>query len=565
MKPLLFLTYRSLINGLRRALTSPKRLLSLVFVVGYYFMFIIRPWIASKQTLGVPAQFAGKLDFPPLTAIDAALFTLFSLFSILFLIGTGTYKGTFRPADVDILFPTPISPKTVLLFRLIREYLVTLIIPFVFVLLLYGPVSMGWQMLFRNVPHPETSGLVFKMMSLSWFLVAMCWIAINYAAGMFVNRSDRQSDWNKRILTWGVAVCFVSICIYAYFIFRDVTSLKQAIAALQSPVLRVVFFIASAATSLTMAPITGNVVQGIAGAALLLSVILVSLKLTLSQAGWLYDQAAVRGFSQLESVMKRTQGDIHGLAALRARNGKKRTYKAKALHRVRVQGAWALLWKDCFIQYRSFGLIAVVLMLPGLAISVMPVLIDSGTGGVITPLLFIGCQVFSILMSTINTSISGFMETLRSGDILRPMPFQPLVVITLDSISKSIWGIIGNVIGGVIVFILKPAWWLYILSSVLIVTPAFSVLISATVLLVTLLFPDGDDNAQRQFHRIVMLLATIVISAPGLGVLALLMLVPFLRAIPIIPAAIGSLVFAMMAAGVNVISSNLYASYNPSE
>ena len=43
MRPLVFLTVRSFVNGVKRALTSGKRLVGLLFFAGYYFWLVFRP------------------------------------------------------------------------------------------------------------------------------------------------------------------------------------------------------------------------------------------------------------------------------------------------------------------------------------------------------------------------------------------------------------------------------------------------------------------------------------------------------------------------------------------
>ena len=130
MRPLVFLTLRSFLNGLKRALTSGRRLVSIVMFAAYYAWLSIGRF-GGAQT-DTPQHMPGgnlHLAFPALSVLDGAVFGFFTAASIVLALGIFGYRGAFRPADVDVLFPTPVSPKLVLLFRIARDYLVTLLLP----------------------------------------------------------------------------------------------------------------------------------------------------------------------------------------------------------------------------------------------------------------------------------------------------------------------------------------------------------------------------------------------------------------------------------------------------
>src|SRR5690242_5354621 len=124
MRPLFFLTSRTFVNGLRRSLTSPKRLITTLVIISYYFYWFVRPFMTSSVGFGhnhMPNQ--GPLEFPRLELLDSIVFIGFAGLSLILTLGLFGYRSGFgfKPADVDVLFPTPVSPRVVLMFRIVRD------------------------------------------------------------------------------------------------------------------------------------------------------------------------------------------------------------------------------------------------------------------------------------------------------------------------------------------------------------------------------------------------------------------------------------------------------------
>ena len=164
MHPLLFLSLRSTINGVRRALTSPKRLIGLVFVLLYYFNFVGRAFLRTGATPPT-GNLGTKLSIPSIDIIEAAVFGIFVVLSSVSMLGALTPRGGFRASDVDVLFPTPINPKSVLGFRMVRDYLVTFLVPLFFLAVTGRGAAAGYELLFRD--SPVNGPLAIKMMSVA--------------------------------------------------------------------------------------------------------------------------------------------------------------------------------------------------------------------------------------------------------------------------------------------------------------------------------------------------------------------------------------------------------------
>jgi hypothetical protein len=556
VKPLLYLTYRTFVNGLKRALTTPRRLISLIVFLFYYFLIFVQPALVGGGRRTIPDQMVGRFDFP-LQIIEASAFFLFGFISLILLLGVVSYQTAYKPSDVDVLFSTPISPKLVLLFRMIRDYLITLLVPLVIIVLGLRPIQEGWTLIFRNIPNPEYSGLAMRTMALSWILVAMCWVTISYMVSLLVNRNDVRSDRDRKILYVVVGTLTIAIGAYIVYHARGVQGWEEAITLSQDPVLRSVFFTATFATHLTMAPIYGSVGMALFGAGSLVAIILIATFVSISQAPWMYDQAAVKAFSSLKSRQLQASGDLMGMVAERARQGKVRIRSRSWVHRLRWQGVRALLWKDLLLQPRSMLGVLIMLATIGTAMCVIPAFAPLPAAGT----LLLVMQGVTVLMITMGISQTGFIELLRRVDLQKPLPFSPAAIVFYEVAAKALIACVACVVGAALATAIQPPLWQYALAAVFL-APFMSLLLSSCVFFVTMLFPDLDDPSQRQFRGLMTILAFAVCGFLPVTVFAFLgaVLMPLPMA-----ALVGSLIAMGIAAIMAAISGALYANFNPSE
>ena len=118
MKALIYLTKRSFINNLRRAVKKPTTLLALIFGIAYGIFIIV--------TLG-GAAVGIRINSP------RGLVIILTIWSIYITLGNfmsySSRKGIiFRPAHAHFVFTAPVSPKLVLLNSAWMNYLLSLII-----------------------------------------------------------------------------------------------------------------------------------------------------------------------------------------------------------------------------------------------------------------------------------------------------------------------------------------------------------------------------------------------------------------------------------------------------
>ena len=443
-----------------------------------------------------------------------------------------------------------------------RDYALTLLFPLFFIIMGWRGSTAGFQALFAN--FPQYGNYVLRALSGSWLLLALAWTCMGYAVSLFINRSDQESNRNRLwIYVFAYAPPALALITFAIQL-RFNFSLATATATLVSPWLKTLFLPATAATEIVMAPLTGNLLLAIGGGAALILLITVSLRIAFTQSGWMYDQAAARGFDAVEIRNLARRGDRTGIAALRAKSGQIRSRGLSSrISRQTFTGPAATLWREAILQVRSgigtnvFFALAMTVTLGMLAWAAK----DSPRTGPIIGYLFLGFQVFSMLLMGLSLTQQGFVETLRRVDVLKPLPFTPTKTVFYEIVGKSVLNPIISCFMSVALIPINPVLAQEVLAN-FIFLPTVSIIVSSSTFLVTILFPDIDDPTQRGFRSLVSMLAIVITVAPALLVAAGIIV---LHGSVFIAAIIGGLINLGISVGVAAISGGLYAHYNPSE
>jgi hypothetical protein len=558
MRALIFLYLRTFVNSVKRAVSSPTRLLGVLFFFGYYLL------VFSPFTRGSPVPQSGiperaKFPFPPLDVIEAVTFGGFVAVTIFMGLGIFTYRGGFKPNDVDVLFPTPLSPKLVLLFRLVRDTLVTLIVPLVFALLVWRPASAGWDMLFRDLPDRAAGDHVIRAAFVAYLLIALAWTSIGYAATLYVHRPDagRRRKWGAYA---GLILSIALVVGYVVWRLARAEDGQDVLDAAQAPLLRTTMFLATFGTWLSMAPLRGDWGQAALGFGALVATIFAAVALALRQHQWVYEQAALQASVGARNRALQQRGDVVGMAVELAKQGRVKVGRQGWIQRWRPVGGAALLWKEAILQWRvSVGLL---LMMPaiGIVLMLLPLLLDARTGGRGTGPAVVFMQALAVFIATASVAQAGFLETLRRVDLQKPLPFAPARIVFFEVLAKAALGGATALLGSLITVAVKPELWQWALGAAL-VMPSLSVLLSGVFFLASVLFPDMDDPTQRGFRGLITMIALIVFCGPaGLLFVALATFVPvWLAALPAAAMNLGMALVAAHAGG------RLYLSYNPSE
>jgi hypothetical protein len=559
IKPLLFLTFNQAKNGIKRSLSSPRRLVTLIAIVGYYFFIFIRPALASGSTDKLPmyGDSGLQLAFPPLQVIEALVFTFLAGMSMLMLLGIMTANTMYKPADVDVLFPTPISAKAVLTFRLLRDYLATLIVPLFITIFGLRPAKLGWERLFSNMP--EYSGLALKLLTVSWLLISLCWVSISYAVSLYVNRSDARTDKVRRNLLVGLVLFIVGVVYYIYSSIQANPTQEGIISFLSSPITRSIFFLATFATQFVMSPLQPNgLSNALIGLGGLIGIFSFAWFLAMKQIGWLYDQAAIKALSRDKSQQMQKSGDYIGVLGERARQGKLKFKSGGWFSRQNWSGSKALIWKEVCLHFRSMKYIVFLNFVIGVIQILMPAMMPGRNGTTETMMVFMACiYAFS---SSLMSTVSGYIELIKRIDLLKPLPFQPRQIVFSEVIAKGLLSIPAVPLY-IVVLVLKPALWQTAIAC-LIGVPSLSILMSACAFTVMVIFPDVNEMSQRQFKVLLTMLAVLLASLiPGLlaaGAYAL-------TKSPLITGIFTSISMLVIAGLVTLVATPIYENFNPTD
>ncbi len=558
MHPLIFLAVRSFLNGIKRAFSNVRRLIGVLFFFGYFGLILFRPF-QKGPTFRRLSPSNDTLVIPPVNTVEPYIFAIFAVLSLFLSLGVFSGKVVHRAADVDVLFPTPINPKLVLAFNIVREFFFTLLMPFFFIVI-GGRGSMeGAEYLFRN--FPQYGNYFLRVGMGSWILLALMWTMIGFAVRLFLNR-----DWKKPALVrWAVALAVVGLPIFFIIILafslRDNFTGYTVTGALGSPLAKIAFWPATLATATVMAPLNSNLLYGTLGALGLLVCTGLGLWGAMQQATWMYDQAATRGNEAGNISSMQKKGDTFGVLAEYARQGKiKQNRISKWIAAKTLVGAPAFIWREAILQFRGGIWQYVALSIAAFALTGVATFgsmrISTGAS-----YLFIIMQAASTFMLATAGAQIGFVETLKRVDVLKPLPYSPNITVFWEVISKAIPAALVVVLTSVVAGCFQPRLWNEAITLVF-VLPSYSLLLSSTTMLSTLLFPDVDDPTQRGFRSFISMIAQVFGTVPGIICFftAFALHIPLPWVIPVlVPLQIG------LAFGLSFISGNFFANYNPSE
>jgi hypothetical protein len=544
--------------------TTPARLIALLFGAFWLIRFVAFPTRGETNAfnpgqLNRANQLLANVDLSRI--LDAVVFTGFVFITFFLALGSLNTRNSFRPADVDVLFPTPVEPKLVLAFRIVRDYLLTLIAPLFFIVVGFRPASYGVQSLQNASQDPRIITDTFRVATGAWLLVAFSWVCINYAVSLFINRSDMSSTRNRKVLSWFLGLVLLGSLAYIGLQVGNIRTWEDWAALTEQPLLRVVFFTATFATYMIHGLVHGEALPLLVGLGSLAMIVFGCLKLSIRQAGWMYDQAAVKGFDSANTTQLTRSGDTIGLVAVHARQGKVKAGRTQWLSRIKVAGPWAIVWKEALITFRSSWFVIGLFSAITIFLTLFPLLVSDSDRPILAGHLFMFFQALGIFMSVSALAQAGFIEMLRRVDVQKPLPFSFSTTVLFEVMSKAIPGVVMTWLSSLCVLAVRPSLWQEALASA-IVMPFLAVLICLVTCLMTILFPDFDDPSQRGFRGLMNFVGVVMTCAPA--TLAMIGLIA-IGSSPIIAALVGAGLNTGFAALIATIAGNQYAQFNPSE
>ena len=193
MKALIYLTKRSFINNLKRALTKPSTLIALIFGI-VYGVFII--FSLGIMAIGVHIDSAKGL---------LAILTVWSIYEIFGnFLGYSSRKGIiFRPGHAHFVFTAPIDPKLVLISSAWMNYLFSIIV--------WILIGIGSMTVFRI---PILSAVVI--------LLAGCVLELAFEVSVmiFLYTNDRVPEKVMKGIRMGIKIFLIACALAVILYFR---------------------------------------------------------------------------------------------------------------------------------------------------------------------------------------------------------------------------------------------------------------------------------------------------------------------------------------------------------
>lgn len=188
--PLVYLTLTKLKNQIKALLKSPAKLIYGLFLIAMFALVIYSSSFMEED--GGPAVYR---DFSEFAAILTLLYTV--MFLVVFVNGSAGKASMFTMPDTSLLFPSPVSPRRVLFYGLIKQLGTSLLLGF-FLLFQYSWVHQLYGITY--------GGLLLAVggYAVSLFAAQLCAMAV-YSRS---SGKENASHWIKTAV-YGSALLYV--------------------------------------------------------------------------------------------------------------------------------------------------------------------------------------------------------------------------------------------------------------------------------------------------------------------------------------------------------------------
>ncbi len=568
VQALIFLNVRQIVNGVKRAVSSARRLIGLIFFVAYYLFFFARPFGRTQNgEYGfneLQKVMSDKVPQVQVSWLYAIIFIVFFGFMVLTSLSITGYNGRFKQADVDTLFATPVDRKWILIFRFLRDSLISTLVPLLVAVIFMRPAVTGFAAFIKGITNPHAAAYVTSLGFIAWLLSSLVWSAWGYAASLYFNRTDVQFEARRAWLFRGIFLAIFAVMIVVSLAIRAKPEFQTIVSLVNSPGFQLIGLTATLATKFTLGLATGDTLGFVLSLLAFICLAAAGLWVAIRQVDWMYEIGATSASKMSETTDLQRKGDLYGMYGARARQGKLKSRQSKFLTRWEPTGTMALVWRESVLFLRV-GLPSILLALAiGIFMQVLflniPTTSKRGTP-IPVDLLLLAMGIGMPVFTAASMSMVSFIEMLRRGDLLKPLPFSPGITIFFEVIGKSIPSVMAAVLLSLFSVAVRPALWQVGVSGILAGSTLAISLVSLFCLL-TILFPDYDDPTQRGFRGIMQLLGMVIVLAVPVGLFAIV----FFFGKVLVSAA---LAFSVASAAIAFIcaqfAGNLYRDFNPSE
>ncbi len=321
MKALMYLTKRSFINNMKKAVRKPTTLLLIVFLTGYGIFITWTLAMLAKEM---------HFDSPQGLVVIVTLWTLY-IFLADFLAYASRKGVIFRPGHTHFVFTAPIDPKLVLLHSAWMNYITSVVVGALFVLAGVTVFGIVWWKMLLFFGAGTLLEIVFECCIMVW---------------LYTN--ETLTEKMIKILSWGIKgfLIVITLSIVLYF-WKEGISLVSAAAFFDWPVLQMLPFVGwniAFYRLILLGPTTLNLIGSVLYLLSVLGMFLLVRRMPCD--GGYYEDAAKFADDYAEMRRKKTDGElVTGVGA------KKRTFRKVKLN-YQAKGAKAIFYRQ-LLEYKK--------------------------------------------------------------------------------------------------------------------------------------------------------------------------------------------------------------------
>lgn len=321
MKALIYLTKRSFINNIKKAVRKPTTLIALIFGIAYGVFVVF-----SLGTLAVTIRVNSPRGLLIILTVTSIYLTLGNFMSY------SSRKGIlFRPAHAHFVFTAPISPKLVLLNGGWMNYVFSVVIWIIFTVggLTVFQIAL-WRMLLLLL-----AGLILET-------------GLEVAVMVFLYTNDHLPEKLMNGIRWFIRIFMVAFTLLVVFYFRkNGLTVESVFSFIDWEVLQVIPVIGwqiAAYRLILLGPTALNVICSVLYAAFVLAAIVCALRMKCD--GGYYEEAAKFADDYAELRQKKKSGDVDLTIG-----GKKRKFR-RVKDRISGRGAKAIFYRQ-LLEYKK--------------------------------------------------------------------------------------------------------------------------------------------------------------------------------------------------------------------
>lgn len=503
MRALLYLEYRTVVNHAKLALRSPKRLIPVLFMLGWLLFIFVGPGGPRANTTDIALA-----DLQPyMVYIWPAVFGLLVLVSSVLL--TAAFSQSliaFRQAEMDFLVPSGLDRRLILGSKLLRLMTKSLGLP-IFITIIWMP-SMRSALAYGENAAAWLAYLAFFVYA-GFFLSLYTLVNL---VGAYRPGGRWWASMVVRGLAYSVVLSPIVLALAGWLLAGN--ALALVLPALRNPVVTGLLFPVKWLTDLLLAPIGGW--------SIMRSFELLGLAIL---GGVTFALAVNRRENPYEPSLVSRVGVAGFLAASRTGDWSSYVQRVKEAEIRKInpartsippfgRGAWALVWKSVVSLRRSyFSAYVGLLLLLGLLVSI-PKIVMVAVGGVsgTIPSTMVALSTVPILV--LFGSLFAMMELrkdLKQVNLVKPMPFPAWQMLAAETthavgfVTAAAWAVM---LETAVLYGMPADGSLFLLAAV---TPFVSAAAACVQLPVSVIYPDMDDPTAQSAGGFLTMVSTMAV------------------------------------------------------